>query len=184
MTRELRADAKRNRMKVLEIAQTVFAEEGLDVPIDEIARRAGLGVGTVYRHFPTKQALFEAIVADRIERIADHARELATAADPGAAFYGFVARLIEEGEAKRDFVDALAKTGVTVGSASSVFKRRFRDALAALIERAQKAGALRTDVDVEDVLALVAGTFAAIDRHRGKARDRLVAIVCDGLRPR
>jgi AcrR family transcriptional regulator len=183
VTRQLRADAARNRAHILAIAQAVFAEEGLDVPIDAIAKRAGVGVGTLYRHFPTKQALFEAIVADRIERVAERARELETADDPGAAFFGFVATLIEEGAAKRDFVDALAKSGVSVGSAPSVFKRRFRAALATLIERAQHAGALRDDVDVEDVLALVSGTFAAIERHR-KARDRLVAIVCDGLRPR
>jgi len=202
VTRQLRADAVRNRAHVLAIAQEVFAEQGLDVPIDEIAKRAGVGVGTLYRHFPTKQALFEAIVADRIERVADRARELASADDPGAAFFGFVTTLIEEGAAKRDFVDALARSGVSVGSASSVFKRRFRAALAMLIERAQQAGAVREDVDVEDVLALVRGTFAAIEslgpaearsdakrrggaieRHR-KARERLVAIVCDGLRPR
>src|SRR5271170_7879529 len=106
--RPLRADAERNRQRVLEIAQQVFATEGLAVPIDEIARRAGLGVGTLYRHFPTKEALFEAIVIGRIEGLVDYAREGARAPDPGVAFFGFLSRMVEEGSAKKDFLGALA----------------------------------------------------------------------------
>ena len=86
--RPLRADARRNRARVLDVAREVFAAEGLTVPIDEIARRAGLGIGTVYRHFPTKEALFEAIVLDRIERLTALA-ESAPGADPGEAFFDF-----------------------------------------------------------------------------------------------
>ena len=76
--RPLRADARRNRAKVLEAAEEVFASEGLAVPIDEVARRAGVGVGTVYRHFPTKEALFEAIVVARLEALVERAEELGT----------------------------------------------------------------------------------------------------------
>ncbi|HWL86935.1 MAG TPA: helix-turn-helix domain-containing protein, partial [Polyangiaceae bacterium] len=101
--RPLRADALRNRQRVLEVAQAVFATEGLAVPIDEIARRAGLGVGTLYRHFPTKEALFEAIVVSRVQHSIDDARALADAADPGAAFFDFLVRVVDEGVKKRDF---------------------------------------------------------------------------------
>src|SRR6185295_17444381 len=110
--RPLRADARRNRERVLEVAQAVFAGEGLGVPIDEIARRAGLGVGTLYRHFPTKEALFAAIVVGRIERVTVRAVELAQAEPAGEVFFGFLGELIAQGEEKKDFVAALAGAGV------------------------------------------------------------------------
>src|SRR5438876_7565800 len=84
VVRPLRADAQRNRAKVLAAAQEAFAAEGIAVPLDEIARRAGVGAGTVYRHFPTKEALFEAVIADRLEHFAEHATSLGTAEDSGA----------------------------------------------------------------------------------------------------
>src|SRR5215467_9547609 len=92
--RKLRADAARNRTRVLEVAYDTFAAEGLSVPIDEIARRAGVGAGTVYRHFPTKDSLFQAIVLTRHERMTAQARQLASARDPGAAFLDFLAALV------------------------------------------------------------------------------------------
>lgn len=183
--RPLRADARRNRQRVLEVAEAVFAGEGLDVPIDEIARRAGLGVGTLYRHFPTKEALFSAIVIGRVERATRHAVALA-AGEPGAAFFDLLAFLVAEGAAKKDFVAALAGAGIDVARSVALPRREFRGALAKLLARAQAAGAVRGDVTVEEVLALVVGLFAAIDRHPAgpRARDRLLALVGDGLRPR
>src|SRR5579863_7264952 len=103
--RPLRADAERNRQRVLEVAQAVFATEGLAVPIDEIARRAGLGVGTLYRHFPTKEALFGAIVTGRMQSLVDEARAGLKAKDPAGAFLGIVGRIVEESSVKKDFVD-------------------------------------------------------------------------------
>ena len=184
--RPLRADAQRNRQRVLEVAEAVFADEGLDVPIDEIARRAGLGIGTLYRHFPTKEVLFSAIVVGRIERVTRHAVALAAAGDPGAAFFDFLSYLLDHGAAKKDFVSALAGAGIDVGRAVVAPKRELRVALGKLLARAQEVGAVRADVTVEEVLSLVIGLFAAIARHTGpaRARDRLFAIVCDGLRPR
>src|ERR1700734_2354819 len=105
--RPLRADAARNREKVLRAAREAFAESGYGVPLDEIATRAGVGPGTVYRHFPAKEALFEAVVTSRIEDLIADARSRAGAADPGAAFFGFLARLAEESAAKRDLPDAI-----------------------------------------------------------------------------
>jgi AcrR family transcriptional regulator len=185
-TRALRADAERNREHVLEVAQEVFAAEGLAVPIDEIARRAGLGVGTLYRHFPTKEALFLAIVVDRMEHLVAEARALATARDPGEAFFGFLSRMVHEGSAKKDFMDALSGTREELGRTLAGIKASYRTALAVLLERAQDSGAVRRDVSVFEVHALVTGTLASLDqlgRDSAQARQRLLAIVCDGLRP-
>jgi AcrR family transcriptional regulator len=181
----LRADAERNRQRVLEVAQEVFATEGLAVPIDEVARRAGLGVGTLYRHFPTKEALFLAIVIDRMERLVADAQEAARAPEPGEAFFRFLARIVDEGAAKRDFMDALSGSRADVGRTLAAMKARMRTALAVLLERAQDAGVVRRDVGVLEVLALVTGAFGSMDRMAagaGRARERLFAIVCDGLR--
>lgn len=180
----LRADAARNRQRVLEVAQDVFASEGLAVPIDEIARRAGVGVGTVYRHFPTKEALFQAIVLSRMQRLAAEAKTLVRAPDPGEAFFGFFFRLIEEGAAKRDLMDALAGSGLDVKRAAGAIHTELKTTMARLLRRAQKSGAIRKDVVMEDVMALVTGAFAALGRHPGDAaaRKRLAEIVCNGIR--
>jgi AcrR family transcriptional regulator len=177
----LRADAERNRRHVLEVAETVFAAEGVAVRVEEIARRAGLGVGTVYRHFPTKEALFQAILADRIERSTTKAEELESAADPGAAFFGLIEHLVAEGAAKKDFVDALGGAGASAASATT--KNRFRKALGRLLTRAQQTHAVRDDVDVADVIALVRGVLADPDAS-ATARRRRSSVLCDGLRAR
>ncbi|WP_205633997.1 TetR/AcrR family transcriptional regulator [Labilithrix luteola] len=182
--RGLRADAQRNRQRVLDVAQAVFAAEGIDVPVDEIARRAGLGVGTLYRHFPTKEALFAAIVVHRVEGVAEEARALARGADPGGAFFRFFARLVEEGVAKRDFVDALGGAGGDLDRATKSARTAFRQSFADLLERAQGAGAVRADVTVEDILALIAGLHVAVRRAPdAEAIRRLVTVVTDGLAP-
>jgi AcrR family transcriptional regulator len=185
--RPLRADAERNREHVLNVAQEVFAAEGLAVPIDEIARRAGLGVGTLYRHFPTKEALFLAIVVDRMERLVVEARALESAADPGEAFFGFMSRMVYEASAKKDFMNALSGTREELGRTLAGIKASYRAALAVLLERAQEAGAVRRDVSVLEIHALLTGASASLEqlgRDATQARERLVAIVCDGLRPR
>jgi len=182
--RPLRADAERNRQRVLAVAQEVFATRGLAVPIDEIARKAGLGVGTLYRHFPTKEALFEAIVVGRMEQLVDDARARAKAPDPGGAFFGFLEAMVDEGEAKRDFLTALAGTGIDMERIAAI-KQRMKRAVAVLLERAQSAGVVRRDVGASDVLTIVMGTVGAADRHGAGAaeRRRLLAVIFDGLRP-
>lgn len=174
-----RADARRNRALVLEAAEAVFAAEGLAVPIDEIARRAGVGVGTVYRHFPTKEALFEAIVLARMEQLEADARAHLAAEDAGEAFYAFLGRLVEEGGGKKDLVDALAGSGYDVKSSAA--RQRMVGAMGELLARAQRAGAVRDDIGAGDLMALVSAIFVAPDRA---VRRRVAGVVCDGLRPR
>ena len=184
--RPLRADARRNRAQILQAAQAAFAAEGLSVSIHEIARRAGVGVGTVYRHFPTKEALFEAIVVSALDRLVEEGRSLITADDPGAAFFEFLSRMLDEGSASKTLKDALAGAGVNVKAATSGAGNDLQRVTEALVTRAQRAGAVRDDLDGDDLMALLAGTFLAIDRRTDDAgaSGRLVAVLHDGLRSR
>jgi AcrR family transcriptional regulator len=180
--RPLRADAQRNRLRVLEAAEAVFAAEGLSVPIDVIAEKAGVGVGTLYRHFPTKEKLFEAIVIDRITALAAEARCRAqNAEDPGAAFFGFLDHMVEVSSSKRDLILALAGAGVEFEVAAGDAKEELKAGLEDLLSRAQATGAVRADVTVAVVMSLVGGACMA-GEHPGGEPAAIMAIVCDGLR--
>lgn len=181
----LRADARRNRARVLAAAQEAFAAEGLAVPLDDIARRAGVGAGTVYRHFPTKEALFEAALTDRMERMVERARAMTDADDPGAAFFDFLTRLTADAEMKRDLADAVG-VGLHDGDRFAGLGRQVVDAVGALLVRAQAAGAVRADITVTDLILLVRSCFqvattAGVDPETGK---RAFAVLFDGLRQR
>jgi AcrR family transcriptional regulator len=181
----LRADAERNRQRVLEVAQEVFASEGLAVPIDEIARRAELGVGTLYRHFPTKEALFEAIVVGRMQALIDEAKAHLTAQDPGEALFAVLSRVIEEGALKKDFIEALVRASFDVARSLGSIKQELHEAVEQLLKRAQRAKAVRRDVDGREVMALAMGMLGAFERLGvdAKGRARLLGILRDGLRP-
>jgi AcrR family transcriptional regulator len=178
--RPQRADARRNRDLVLEAAFAAFASEGLSVPVHEIARRAGVGTGTVSRHFPTKESLFEAVYVSRVEWLVSLTRQLAEAADAGEAFFQFFNALVAEGTANRGLADALVGAGFDIKAAVSGPERDVAGAMAHLLARAQQAGAVRPDVEADDVIALVAGCLAR--QLDPGARDRLVAVVSAGLR--
>jgi AcrR family transcriptional regulator len=183
-TRPLRADARRNRERVLEAARAAFGAEGSDVSLDEIARRAGVGPGTIYRHFATKEALFEAVVFHRIGELIEEARALSDDPDPGHAFSSFVERLGREGARKRDLVEALADDGIQLQLGGAPIVRALTDVLAELLRHAQRAGAVRSDISVDDVLVLLTGVAYAIC-HSGADDERtrqLLAIMYDGLR--
>jgi len=176
-----RADARRNREKVLKAAQEAFAESGYGVPLDEIAARAGVGPGTVYRHFPTKEALFEAVVTARVADLIDDARARFADADPGQAFFGFLGRFRQESVAKRDLPEAIAIAGP--------LQDDLHAALDALLRRAQQAGAVRPEITTLDIVTLLKGLLRTInDAPPGPASkalaDRLLTVVTDGLRPR
>jgi AcrR family transcriptional regulator len=183
-TRPLRADARRNRDRVLEAARAAFGAEGSDVSLDEIARRAGVGAGTVYRHFATKEALFEAVVFDRMEELVEEGRALLDDPDPGRAFSCFIERLGREGARKRDLVEALAYDGIHLQLGEAPILRALTDVLAELLRRAQLAGTVRSDINVDDVVAHLTGAAYAIC-HSGADEERtrrLLAIMYDGLR--
>ncbi|MDH6114809.1 AcrR family transcriptional regulator [Kitasatospora sp. MAP12-15] len=188
--RPLRADARRNRERILQAARHAFAAEGIGVPLDEIARRAEVGPGTVHRHFPTKEALFEAVVIEHLEQLTRDARaalqadEVDEAGDAGSAFFAFLIRMTSEAHAKQDLADAIADAGTNLGSATVQAAADLREIFAALLERAQRANVVRTDVDAADVQAIVLAALTAQRQRADTARpDRLAALVFDCLRP-
>lgn len=180
----LRADAERNRQRVLEVAQAVFANEGLAVPIDEIAKRAGLGIGTLYRHFPTKEALFEAIVIGRMEALVAEAKAALDERDACEALFGVLRNMMAGNAAKKDFIDALASTGFDVMRAIGEIKKELHATLELLLKRAQRAKKIRKDIDIKELMALLMGALGGLERMGidAKARERLMCVLLDGLR--
>jgi AcrR family transcriptional regulator len=183
-SRPLRADARRNRDRVLEAARAAFAAEGSKASLDEIARGAGVGAGTVYRHFPTKEALFEAVVLDRIGELVEVAQAHSDDPEPGRAFSSFVELLAREGALKRDLVETLGSDGIHLQIGEAPMVQALIDALGQLLGRAQRAGAVRSDISVNDVMALLTGAAYAICHSRAddEQTHRLLAIMYDGLR--
>ena len=181
--RPLRADARRNRARVLDAAEEVFAAHGTGASTEEIARRAGVGIGTVFRHFPTKEALLEAVFVGRLHRLAEHAAGLADAADPGAAFFDFFQRVVDHAATKNAIADALAEAGVAIPSESSTVGLELQRALAVLLERAQATGAVRADVGVAELKALLVGASRAVElTPEPGVRSRTLRVMLDGLR--
>jgi AcrR family transcriptional regulator len=150
-----RADARRNRERVLAAARLQFAAEGLEAQIDDIAQAADVGVGTVYRHFPTKEALLQALAADRFTRLAEWAREALQDPDGWQGFCGFLRRSAELGANDRMLSEAMAQQQAFQGAQRE--KDELMEATAALVERAQAAGKLRPDIGAQDIAMLMCG---------------------------
>jgi AcrR family transcriptional regulator len=186
--RELRADARRNRERVLRAAQQMFAAEGLGVPLDEIARRAGVGPGTVHRHFPAKEELYLAVAIDQLEQLAAQAKVLSATGDPATALFTQLSRMMASGAENVAVKSALAAAEFDLRTAAPDVAADLTRHVADLLDRAQAARAVRGDITVEEVMALVAGAFAAI-RHVGAETScersaHIAQIILDGLRPR
>ncbi|MGI5487890.1 TetR/AcrR family transcriptional regulator [Microtetraspora malaysiensis] len=176
----MRADAQRNRARVLEAAEEVLARDGLAASMRAVAELAGVGVGTIYRQFPTKEALYQAIVVDRTRRLAERAAELAEGGDPGRAFFTFFAMIVEHATTKKVFVDALSAAGVDPKAGSP----DLRGPIETLLVRAQRSGAVRPDVGMPELLALLSAACLAAQQQSWdpELRDRALGVVFDGLR--
>jgi AcrR family transcriptional regulator len=183
--RPMRADAVRNRQRILEAAEEIFTREGIAVPVDAVAEAAGVGVGTLYRHFPTKEALFEAIVLTKIGSLIEVARS-GDEEGPEEAFFGFLAKMTEQVSLKKDLFDALAAAGVDfkVRCADSVDELEAR--MEHLRQRAVEAGVVRGDVTTSQIVGLVIGACLGAERPGYEAQPvtPMLAIICDGLRAR
>lgn len=182
---ELRADARANRARIVAAAREAFSELGLDVGIDEIARRAGVGVGTIYRRFPTKEALAEAILDERLEAIAALVDAALAAPEPGAALFDLLAGISRVQAADRSGASAIAARTRT-GAVLSPQEARLRRRLTRALRRAQEAGAVRADVTVGDLLALVWGMGRVVTATRDAAPDypaRYLALIRRALEP-
>jgi AcrR family transcriptional regulator len=184
--RPLRADARRNRERVLEAARSVFAEFGSEAQMDEIARRAEVGVGTVYRHFPTKDVLTAALVADSFERIAAAAHAALDEPDPWAAFEGVLWHGAELLAANRGVSEWLATLPVVEDEEPSPVILQLHRDMEEVIRRAKDAGELRADASPHDIPMLMCGVGMATRKpHPSEASwRRHLMIVIDGLRAR
>ncbi|KAA2258521.1 helix-turn-helix transcriptional regulator [Solihabitans fulvus] len=175
--RPLRADARRNRARVLRTAAEVFATEGLSVPVHEIARRAEVGTGTVSRHFPTKEDLFAAVLLDRMRTLADYADALTAEQEPGNAFLGLFTKLVHEGAAHRGLAEALTGAGFDIEAAAAAAGCDVSGRLRDMLTNAQQAGAIRPEITYADLKALMAGCLA----YEGDDLDRVINVVRRGL---
>jgi len=183
--RPMRADALRNRRRILEAAEEVFADRGVSAPVDLVAERAGVGVGTLYRHFPTKEALFEAIVLTRLEDLVAEASAGGDADDAGEVFFSFLRKFAGKVSNKHDLVDALGAQGIDIKSRCSERFDELQSGVERMLRRAEEAGAVRDGVTTPEVLGLVVGVCKAAEQSKldGHSSERMVDIVCDGLRP-
>jgi len=174
--RPQRADARRNFDAVLAAAREVFATDGASGSLEEIARRAGVGIGTLYRNFPTRQDLFEAVYVDEVEALARTAEEL-TGLDPWDALVIWLRRFVGYATTKRAIYEALDRDSAMFTSCRDIMYGAGRP----LLQRAQDAGKARSDVIFEDVLRLINGisgvTFADDDQ-----RDRVLTMALDGVK--
>jgi AcrR family transcriptional regulator len=178
-----RADARRNRERVLAAAREQFAAKGLDAQVDDIARAADVGVGTVYRHFPTKEALLEALAADRFTRLATWAREALDAPDAWEGLCAYLRRSAELGANDRLLSEAMAERHAFQGAQRE--KDELMDATAALVERAQATGELRGDVGAQDIAMLMCGLGRATGPgafDHATSWERYLEIIVAGLR--
>ena len=184
-TRPLRRDAERNRQRILKAASEVFTEQGLDVSLDEVARHAGVGVGTVYRRFRTKEELVEALFVNRIEEVAALAEEATRAADPWsglACFMEQAATILAEDTGLRQMLMFATYGGDRVRYA----RQRNAPLVTKLVERAQAAGQLRSDLRPTDIPFIVFVLTDAAQFARRVNPDiwrRYLTLILDGLRP-
>jgi len=185
--RPLRADARRNREKVVAAASAAFAESGLEAQVEDIARRAGVGVGTVYRHFPTKDALVDALAMQHFEQLADIAE--AACEEAGAPWEIFSATIWRSATAAAGDVAWCEIIGghPSAVQAAARDQQRLAAATGTLIARAQAAGVMREDATVHDIRTIMCGFgHVAAAQRAGAEMDwtRYLAIALDGLRAR
>lgn len=178
VVRPQRADARRNFDALLAAAREAFAAQGSNAPLEDIARRAGVGIGTLYRNFPTRDALVEAVYIDEVAAVV-RAADDAAALEPWEAVEAWLRRFVAYVGTKRALVDGLNKESpVLLSCRTSLYT-----AGEPLIERAQAAGELRTDATIGDVIRMVSG-IAAVAFDDDQQRDRVMAMAIDGLRAR
>lgn len=182
MTTQLRADAQRNLERVLDAAAALFAERGCDVSVDEIALRAGVGHATVYRRFPTKDALIAAVVSKQIRELVAFLQKAIEEPDAGEAFRAFVWHAGELHARDRALYEGFSRC-VDMREVAEA-KAELNGLVEQLIERAQQGGALRPDIAADDVSTLVGAAIrGAFDSPEPDLWRRYVAVVLDGLRP-
>lgn len=181
--RPLRADARRNRDALLAAAVHAFAAEGPDVTLESVAAAAGVGIGTLYRHFPTREALVEAAYRNELARLCDSAAELLRALPPDRAVRAWMDRFVDYAVTKRGMADALRALIAAGGNPFAQTRDRLLGALRSLLDAAVAAGTVRADVVPADLLATLGGVSMAAGDAAGRDQaSRVLDLVMDGLR--
>ena len=180
--RRVRADAQRNTDALLEAAMAVFATSGVDAPVREIAVRAGVGVGTVYRHFPQRSDLVAAVFRHEVDACADAAPLLAAEHEPSEALARWMQRYVDFIAAKRGLAAALHSGNPAFDTLPAYFQKRLLPALRTLLDAAVAAGEVRADVEPDDLLRAVASLCMQAHGAQGDHAPRMVALLVDGLR--
>jgi AcrR family transcriptional regulator len=181
MDRHVRADAQRNNDALLEAALAVFATSGVDAPVREIAEKAGVGIGTVYRHFPQRADLVAAVFRHEIDACADAASVLATEHAPGEALALWMQRYADFIATKHGLAAALHSGDPAYSTLPSYFDTRLRPALQTLLDAAVNAGEVRSDIASDDLLSAVRSLCMSAHDDRNYTR-RMIALLVDGLR--
>lgn len=180
--RRPRADAIRNRDLLLTAASDAFAARGADVPLEDIARNAGVGIGTLYRHFPTRDALIEAVYRHEVDVLCERADQLLETMPPEEALAEWMQLFVRHVATKKGMLSALKPLLSSNQSFSDQTKGRAQAAASKLLAAGVEAGAIRADVDGGDLLRAVGGICMSTDQERSEASERLVGLLFDGLR--
>ena len=181
--KRLRVDARRNRDKLIETAAAAFAEHGVDASLEDIARRAGVGIGTLYRHFPTREHLVEVVYRREVEGLCAAADELARQHPPDIALEQWMQRFVDYIATKRGLAKSLRILLTTNSTLFSDMSGRVTLALRRLVEAGVANGSIRGDIDSADVLQALSGIYSAPDTKDWRDRSRrLVSLLMDGLR--
>ncbi|PDQ21909.1 TetR family transcriptional regulator [Mesorhizobium sanjuanii] len=182
-TKKLRADAQRNRDRLIVIAAAAFAAHGVDASLEEIARQAGVGIGTLYRHFPTREHLVEVVYRREVEGLCQAADELSRTEAPDVALEQWMQRFVDYIATKRGLSTSLRILMSTNSTLFSDISGRVTQALRRLVEAAVANGSIRGDVDASDVMHALGGIYSAPDTRDWRDRSRrLVKLLMDGLR--
>ena len=180
--RRLRADAQRNIDSLLQAAKTVFGTAGVNAPAKQIADLAGVGVGTLYRHFPRRSDLVRAVFQREVDACADAAQPLSAALEPGAALASWLGRYTEFVATKRGLATALHSGDPAFDALPGYFRQRLGPALGSLLDAATASGEIRAGVSPEDLLHAVANLCLPVADEGAAYSQRMVALLIDGLR--
>lgn len=184
--RPMRADARRNHDRLVGEARTLFAEQGTDASLEDLARRAGVGIGTLYRHFPTRPALMNAVFQDALADLLDHSYALARAEQPCHALVEWLGAIVRHAGEYRGLARALLSASRDDTSALAPCHVPLREAGARLLTRAQESGAVRADVSIGDLMQLTNAIALAAEQNPEdpELADRLLLLTLQGLRSR
>jgi AcrR family transcriptional regulator len=180
--RPMRADARRNHAVLVEAARKVFADQGGSASMEAIAKQAGVGVGTLYRHFPKRIDLVEAVYRDEVDVLVDSAERGLADLEPWAAMEAWLRAYVDYGRSKRTFLNELHEAFEKNPDLKPASRDRIWDACERVLRRAQEAGVARSDIDGADVMQLVSPMCMSSTLTADQG-DRVLKMVLDGLRP-